>query len=379
MKKIALFGSTGSVGVQVLNVVRRLAGEVKVTALCAGKNSKKLQEQAEEFRPAFCGLTEGSREDGFTFAGPDACVRTAAEADYDLAVVAISGRTALPVVMAVLERGKDLALASKEVLAMAGELVTAKAEEKGVRILPLDSEHSAVFQCLQGGKREELEGIVLTASGGPFRTLPPEQLEKVTPEMALRHPTWKMGPKITVDSASLFNKGLEIIEARWLFGLEPKQIEVVVHPESVVHSLVRWRDGSLLAQLGSPTMEVPIAYALTWPDRLPARPPRLDLAALGRLTFEAPDEARFPCLRICREALEGGGAGPLAVNAADEVLVEAFLEGRIKWSAIPYLMERVLDRFPALSPRDLREVLAADELARRLTGEELAGHAPGRK
>ena len=372
MKKIALFGSTGSVGVQVLNVIRALGDEVKVTALCAGKNSTRLQEQAEEFRPAFCGLAEGNlRFKGKTFCGPDACERVAAEADFDLAVVAIAGRSALPCVMKVLERGKALALASKEVLAMAGELVMAEVKRRKVSLLPLDSEHSAVFQCLQTGKPEELESIVLTASGGPFRKLSAERLAEVTPEMALRHPTWKMGAKITVDSASLFNKGLEIIEAHWLFGVSPAQIEVVIHPQSVVHSLVRWRDGSWVAQMGTPTMEVPIAYALTYPDRRPARPPRLDLPALGQLTFEEPDLNRFPCLRICREALNAGQAFPLAASAADEVLVEAFLAGRIKWPQIPYLMESVLSRFPSLRPASLREVMEADEMARRLTLEAL--------
>ncbi|MDY6908778.1 MAG: 1-deoxy-D-xylulose-5-phosphate reductoisomerase, partial [Thermodesulfobacteriota bacterium] len=282
----------------------------------------------------------------------------------DIVVSAIVGAAGLEPTLAAVEAGKRLALANKEALVAAGRLVTERAKARGVDIIPVDSEHSAIFQSLQGNPRSALKRILLTASGGPFLQATSEELERVTPEAALKHPNWSMGRKITVDSASLMNKGLEVIEARWLFDVSPERIAVHVHPESIVHSMVEYVDGSVIAQLGVPDMKIPIAYALTWPDRLPVEAPVLDLFELRRLTFFPPDMERFPCLRLAYEACREGGTAPAVLNAANEVAVHAFLEQRLAFTDIPRLIESLLDRHQGGAATTLEAVLDADRWAR---------------
>ena len=350
MKRIILLGATGSVGTGACDVVRAHSDEFKVVALAARSN----RAAAESLAAAF-----GAR----AYVGEDAALRAVEENDADLVFVATVGLSGLAPTLAAIEKGMSVALATKEVLVAAGALVMSRAREKGVRIIPVDSEHSAIFQCLQASGRAPVERLVLTASGGPFRDGPAD-LSSVTPAMALRHPTWRMGQKVTVDSATMMNKGFEIVEAHWLFGVPYEAIDVTVHPESVVHSLVTFADGSTLAQLSPPDMRVPIQYALSWPDRLPARRAALDLPALGALTFRAPDAARFPALDLVRAAAIAGGARLVALSAADEVAVARFLAGGIAFTDIVRLVADVISRTPATPCDSLEAVLAADAAAR---------------
>lgn len=351
MKRILLIGATGSVGSSACDVMRALPGEFRLVALAARTNRAAAFALAEEF---------GAR----AYVGEDAAVRAVAENDADIALVATVGLSGLAPTLAAIEKGMQVALATKEVLVAAGELVTARARAKGVRILPIDSEHSAIFQCLQGAHAGEVERLLLTASGGPFLKEPAD-LASVTPAQALHHPRWNMGPKVTIDSATMMNKGFELLEAHWLFGVPMEHIEVVVHPESIVHSLVTFTDGATLAQLSPPDMRLPIQYALTWPARLaaPARG-RLDLVTLGSLSFHAPDVRRFPCLRLVKKALALGGTATAALSAADEVAVRRFLAGDIRFSDIPCLLESTIDGVTVRALGDLDAVLAADREAR---------------
>jgi len=388
VKRLVVLGSTGSIGEQTLSVVERFPERFEVVALAAGRNAARLADQVRRFRPKLVAVADpaAAREleerlgTGLcaVLPGPEG-LEAVASHPADLVVAALVGAVGLGPTLAAVRAGRDVALANKEVLVMAGALVLREVRRAGVRLLPVDSEHSAVFQALEGQRREDLARIVLTASGGPFRAWPAERIARATVEEALAHPNWDMGPKITVDSATLTNKALEVIEARWLFDVEPERIDVVVHPQSIVHSLVEFVDGSVLAQLGLPDMRVPIALALSHPERLPLELPRLDLAALARLDFEAPDLERFPGLALAWAALRGGEAAPAVLNAANEVAVDAFLRGAVSFPAIAASNERVLERFLAeagsASVQGLDEVMAADAWARAAAREALAGEA----
>ena len=344
-RKVIILGATGSIGGNAIDVVRSHPDEFRVVALAALRSREACEALAREL---------GAK----AYAGEDAAVRAVEENDADVCLVATVGMSGLRPTLAAIEKGMDIALATKEVMVMAGELVTAAARRKGVRFLPVDSEHSAIFQCLQG--QGEPERLILTASGGPFLDGPAD-LSAVTVAQALDHPRWKMGPKVTVDSSTMMNKGFEILEARWLFGVPVGRIEVVVHPESVVHSLVTFADGATLAQLSPPDMRVAIQYALSWPRRLPAERARLDLAALGRLTFRAPDPVRFPCLRLVKEACAAGGCATAVLAAADEWAVGAFIRGEIKYTDIARTVEECLERAPRIDCTSLDAVWEAND------------------
>jgi 1-deoxy-D-xylulose-5-phosphate reductoisomerase len=384
VKRLVVLGSTGSVGTQVLAVVERHPDRLAVEALAAGRNVPLLVQQAKQFRPRLVCVARPEDAASVRDAVPDGTeVRSGSEGlvaaaarEADLVIGALVGGVGLEPVLAALARGTDVALANKEVLVMAGALVVRAAARAGARILPLDSEHAAIHQCLAGQPRAALARLVLTASGGPFRTWPAERIAAATPEQALAHPNWEMGAKISVDSATLMNKGLEVIEARWLFDTPPEQIEVMVHPESIVHSLVEFVDGSWLAQLSVPDMRIPIAYLLGLPERL-AQPelPRLDLAALGRLHFEAPDPGRFPALRLAAEAARCGGTAPAVLSAANEVAVAAFLERRIPFAAIAPVVADALSAVPVGPGLELPEIRGADRRARERAASFVAGRS----
>ena len=372
MKKIAILGSTGSIGTQALDLCRRHPDRYRVTALTARGSREKLFAQVREFRPEMAGLTEGfdpaEIPEDLKFcrfmSGQEALHAAAAEVDADQVLVSIVGIAGLRSVLDALKAGRQVLLANKEALVTGGHLVTDLAAKAGKPLLPVDSEHSAIFQCLQAAGGNRAEKILLTASGGPFRTWDRERIEKATPAEALKHPNWSMGAKITVDSASMFNKGLEIMEARWLFDMPEDRIEVVVHPESIVHSAVVFRDGAVLAQLGVPDMRVPIGYAMAYPERLETGVEPLDLFRMGKLTFEQPDEEKFPALRLARESLRAGGAACTVFNGANEEAVAAFLRGEIAFGEIARKVESALGKLGGLPADDLEEILEADRLAR---------------
>ena len=387
-RRLAVLGSTGSVGEQALGVAAAFPERFSVTALAAGRLVAKLADQVRRFRPALVSVAdaEAARELAFALgadapriAWGEAGLEAVATHSADLVVAALVGALGLAPTLAAIRAGRDVALANKEVLVMAGALVLREARARGVRILPVDSEHSAIFQALAGQRAEDLARIVLTASGGPFRSWPADRIAAASVEQALAHPNWVMGPKITIDSATLMNKGLEVIEARWLFDVGPERVEVIVHPQSVVHSLVEMRDGSWLAQLGVPDMRVPIAVALAHPERLPLLAggvERLDLAKVARLDFEAPDPVRFPCLGLAYAALASDELAPAVLNAANEEAVAAFLAGRIPFPAIADTNAAVLGAHRAGGTlRDVRDVLDVDVWARARAGERLAGRA----
>ena len=372
MKTIAILGSTGSIGTQALDLCRRHPGRYRVTALTARASREKLLEQVREFRPEMAGLTEGidpgEIPEDLKFcrflSGPEALHAAAAEVQADMVLVSIVGIAGLQSVMDALAAGRQVLLANKEALVTGGRLVTDLARRMGKPLLPVDSEHSAIFQCLQAAGGNVPEKLLLTASGGPFRTWEKERIEKATPAEALRHPNWSMGAKITVDSASMFNKGLEIMEARWLFDMPEDRIEVVVHPQSIVHSAVAFRDGAVLAQLGEPDMRVPIGYAMAYPERLETGVPAPDLFSLGSLTFEKPDEGKFPALRLARACLRAGGAACAVFNGANEAAVAAFLRNEIPFGEIARRVERALEKLTGLKADSIAEIMEADRLSR---------------
>ncbi len=374
MKKIAILGSTGSIGTQALDICRRHPDRYRVTALTARGSREKLFEQVREFRPEMAGLTEGidpaEIPEDLKFCrwmtGREALHAAAAEVEADQVLVSIVGIAGLRSVMDALGAGRQVLLANKEALVTGGHLVTDLAKKIGKPLLPVDSEHSAIFQCLQSAGGNRAEKILLTASGGPFRKWEKERIEKATPAEALKHPNWNMGAKITVDSASMFNKGLEIMEARWLFDMPEDRIEVVVHPESIVHSAVVFRDGAVLAQLGLPDMRVPIGYVMSYPERLETGVAEPDLFALGSLTFEKPDEKKFPALRLAREALRAGGAACTVFNGANEEAVAAFLREEIAFGEIVRRVENAMEKLSGLPADNLEEILDADRRAREL-------------
>lgn len=376
MTHVSVLGSTGSIGTQVLDVARRLGHEhIGIVGLAAQTNAGLLIDQAREFRPAaVCIGDESKREmvadaladlDVSVLAGPSGLDELVTLDEADRIVVSVAGTPGLSPTLQAIECGKDVALASKEVLVAAGHLVMDAARRKGVALLPIDSEHSAIFQCLNGERREHVETIFLTASGGAFRNTPKEELARVTAEEALAHPTWKMGRKVTVDSATLMNKGLEIIEAKWLFGVEADQIEVVIHPQSIVHSMVRFADASIIAQLGLPDMRLPIQYALLYPERIDTRLPRLNIAEAGALTFAPVEPGKFECLELAMEAARIGGTMAVVMNAADEVAVGLFLAGRIGFLDIPKIVGQAMEKHTPTPSPSLDEIYAVDAETRR--------------
>jgi 1-deoxy-D-xylulose-5-phosphate reductoisomerase len=388
MRKLAVLGSTGSIGVTTLSIVERFPEQFQVVALAAGRNVAKLAEQVRRFQPDLVSLaTEDDARalkdqvphfGGTILCGSEGLLATATHPEADMLMAALVGAVGLPPTLAGVRAGKTIALANKEALVIAGELMTREAKQYGVSLLPVDSEHNAIFQALHGHPRERVKRILLTASGGPFRQRPTAELAGVSVEEALQHPTWKMGNKITIDSATLMNKGLEVIEARWLFDLPPEQVSVIVHPQSIVHSMVEYVDGSVLAQLGIPDMAVPISYILAYPDRLPLEHlPDLDLTAVAQLEFFAPDFDKFPCLGLAYTALRQGGTCPAVLNAANEVTVEHFLNGQLRFPDIAALNERVLDAHEPYPVTDLDSLLEADSWARAQARQLIARLQPG--
>ena len=363
---LVVLGSTGSIGRQTLDVVRSLPGRFNVIGLAAGANVTLLEDQAREFRPRLiCCDREGQYLRDRISASWATMEEMASHPDADLVVVATVGTTGLAPTLAALRAGKAVALANKEVLVIAGQLITTEARRRGVELRPIDSEHSAIWQCLWGEQPHSVERIILTASGGPFRDTPPEELDRVTAEQALRHPNWQMGQKITVDSATLLNKGLECIEARWLFDVPLDRIDVLLHRESVVHSLVEFHDGSVKAQLGVPDMRLPIQCALTYPERVPGTAvPRLDLRRIGALNFGTPDMQRYPCLTLALEAGRRAGTFPAVLSAADEVAIQHFLAGHLRFTDIARVIEDALVAHPGTADPTLDDILAADASAR---------------
>jgi 1-deoxy-D-xylulose-5-phosphate reductoisomerase len=371
-RRLAILGSTGSVGEQTLEVADDFPERFRIVALAAGRNVAKLAEQVRRFRPERVALASeegarrlreglGSEGQGIAIGVGSAGLEAVATHPADLVMAALVGAVGLGPTLAAVRAGRDVALANKEVLVMAGALVRREVAARGTTLLPVDSEHNAIFQALAGQRRADVKRLLLTASGGPFRTWEASRIATATKAEALDHPNWDMGPKITVDSASLMNKGLEVIEARWLFDVPPERVEVVVHPQSIVHSLVEFVDGSVLAQLGLPDMRVPIAVCLAHPERLPLGLPSLDLVAAGRLDFEAPDRERFPCLDLAYRALGGGETAPAVLNAANEVAVEAFLDERIPFGTLPEVNRAVLEAH--LSERGGDKVERLDDVA----------------
>ncbi|MFL6583240.1 MAG: 1-deoxy-D-xylulose-5-phosphate reductoisomerase [Chthoniobacterales bacterium] len=371
-KRVVVLGATGSIGESSLKVAHDIPDRIEIVGLAAKSNARKLAEQANAVRPEAVCIADETKLDELRaalsyephiFAGESGLVEIATLASAEMVLVAIVGTGGLRPALAAIEAGKDLAVASKEILVMAGEAVTGAAQQRGVRILPVDSEHNAIFQCLDG-RTSDVRRIVLTASGGPFRNTPSEQFAQITREQALKHPTWNMGPKITIDSATLFNKGLEMIEAHWLFGVEMRRVEVVIHPQSIVHSMVEFADGSVLAQLSHSDMCFPIQYAITWPDRVPNSLPPLDFAKLARLEFFAPRYDDFPALKLARQAGEVGGTLPAVLNATNEVAVSAFLDGRSRFPQIWQTVAEVMERHRVIAHPNLDAILAADQWAR---------------
>jgi len=382
VKKIVLLGSTGSIGTNVLSVVRDNPDRFRITALSAGTNIELLADQVREFTPERVSIADPAlaarlasllpdRYQGKILTGTEGNCILAGEVEADMVVTAVVGAVGLQPTLAAIAAGRKIGLANKETLVMAGRLVMSRACEKGVSILPIDSEHSAIFQALEAGRSQDVGRILLTASGGPFRTLPADAFSAITPEQALAHPNWEMGRKISIDSSTLMNKGLEVIEARWLFDMEPDRIDVVVHAESVIHSLVEYVDGSVIAQLGIPDMRIPIAYALSYPERIALDLPRLSLAECGSLHFAEPDHGRFPALAMAFAALADGGMQPAVLNGANEIAVEAFLAGRIGYTDITAVVAETLAAGIEGDDMDMVSIMAADQEARRLAAEQI--------
>ncbi len=380
MKRLAILGSTGSIGQSALGVVDAHADRLSIVGLAAGENAERLAEQIARYRPRIVAMATGTAVDrlreqtslagvDLAGAGRDGLVAVASHPDVDLVLCASSGTDGLEAVLAAIEHGKTVALANKEILVMAGGIVTEAARKRGVTILPVDSEHNAIHQCLHGRARSEVKRLVLTASGGPFRGRSASQLADVSATEALKHPTWQMGRKITIDSATLMNKGLEVIEAHWLFGIDAPDIDVVIHPQSVVHSMVELVDGSMIAQLGVTDMRLPIQYAFSYPERWRAALPSLDLARAGRLEFEVPDREAFPCLGLAYRALGSAMSLPVVLNAANEVAVARFLEGRLAFTSIARIIGQTMDAHRSTEVASLSAVRAVDRWAREHASE----------
>jgi len=391
VKQLAILGATGSIGRQCLSVVESMPGRFSVVALAAGANLEELIGQIERHQPEIVSVADARRADELSrllnekgiarkpeiHHGRDGMLAVGTHSKAEIVVSAAVGVVGLEATYEAVKLGKSVALSNKEALVAAGELVMAAAKKAGRELLPVDSEHNALHQCLRGGTNGEVRRLVLTASGGPFRKTPLAALANVTPEQALAHPNWRMGNRITIDSATMMNKGFEVIEARWLFDVRPDQMEVVIHPQSTIHSMVEFVDGSVLAQLGPTDMRMPIQYALTYPERIASNQVALDWTRLKRLDFEKASTRRFPCLRLAREAMKKGGLYPCALNAADEIAVAAFLERRLPFQGIPEVIERVLARTPRVRLEKMDDVLTADAEARRMAQEEVGKTAGG--
>ena len=387
MKPVSILGSTGSIGRQCLDVVASNAGKFQIVALAAGHNVKLAAQQAQKCRPQIisvateaaakelCAILKTKRENNHLqpeiLFGPEGMERVATHPEAEMVVSAAVGVVGLPATYRAIEAGKHIALANKEVLVAAGEVVMAAVHRQKIALLPVDSEHNAIHQCLRAGEPKEVKRLILTASGGPFRKTPLSQFPKITPKQALNHPNWKMGQRITIDSATLMNKGFEVIEARWLFGTDLDRIQVVIHPQSTIHSMVEFIDGSILAQLGPTDMRMPIQYALTYPERAPSNTCALDWSTLRKLEFAAVPAKKFPCLALAKEASRQGGPLPCALNAADEIAVAAFLEKRLPFLGIAAVIEKVLEKMPRTSLHSIADVLEADAEARRLARQEI--------
>ena len=379
MKKLVILGSTGSIGTNTLDIVSKFPGKFQVIGMTAGSNVDKLEEQVRTFGPAMVAMSDETAAQQLrvrckglatkVLSGAEGLVQIATMPKADLVISAIVGGAGLLPTLAAIKAGKSIALANKEPMVMAGRLMQEEARKANVRIFPVDSEHSALFQSMEGHRMADIRRLILTASGGPLWDLTTEQMKDVTPEEALQHPNWKMGPKITIDSATLMNKGLEVVEARWLFDIPASQIEVLIHRESIIHSLVEYSDRSVIAQLGLPDMRTPIAYAMNYPERVPLDLPSLNLAEIGRLSFCAPDDTRFPCLRFGYEALTTGGTMPAVLNAANEIAVQAFLDRRIGLLGIAATIRRTMNAHIPREILTLEDALQADVWAR--------GHASG--
>lgn len=375
MKNVVLLGSTGSIGASTIKVAEDLPDRIRLLGLAAGNNMELLLEQARRHRPEAISINDPAKARQLrdllgtscnVWSGAEGLIRLATLPAADIVLIAIVGTAGLNPALAAIRAGKDIAIASKEILVMAGEIVMAEARKHNVRVLAVDSEHSAIFQCLEGKPPGSVRKLWLTASGGPFRNTPKEEFAEITVARALKHPSWVMGRKITIDSATLFNKGLEMIEARWLFDIGIDRVGVLVHPQSVIHSMVEFVDGSILAQLSTPDMCLPIQYALTYPERVPSNRVQTDFVRLGSLTFEEPDLERFPALTLARRAGEVGGTLPAVLNAANEVAVEAFLQGRISFPEIAETVRRVMDAHSVLEHPTLEQILQADAWARQV-------------
>lgn len=381
MKNVVLLGSTGSIGTSTLKVVEDLPGQLRLVGLAAGNNVDLLLKQACRHQPAAISISASTKAAELqqalnnpgirVLSGEAGLLQLATMPEADIVLIAIVGTAGLQPALAAIRAGKDIAIASKEILVMAGEIVMAEARKHHIRVLAVDSEHSAIFQCLDGKPPSSVRRLLLTASGGPFRTTPAHEFAAISVERALKHPSWVMGRKITIDSATLFNKGLEMIEARWLFDIPIDRVSVVVHPQSVIHSMVEFVDGTILAQLSTPDMCLPIQYALTYPDRASSCRVQTDLAKLGSLTFEEPDELRFPALSLARKAGQTGGTLPAVFNAANEVSVEAFLNGQLKFPEIADIVRRTMDQHQVMEHPSLEQILSADTWARQAAAQTL--------
>jgi len=380
LKRIAILGSTGSIGRSALEVIEQFPDRFQVVALAAGRNVDLLSEQIQRFRPKVAAVLDQELADDLAgrlpadtgvevLAGSTGYQETASCAEADMVLSSMVGAAGLIPTLSAIRTGKDVALANKETLVMAGALVMEEVRKYQIRLLPVDSEHNAIFQALEGHRREDLKRILLTASGGPFLNLPKEQLESVTPAQALNHPNWEMGAKITIDSATMMNKGLEVIEAKWLFEVPVEKVDVHIHPQSIVHSMVEYVDGSVIAQLGMPDMRVPIAYALAYPERLKLDLPTLDFFSVQTLTFQEPDRGRYPCLDLAFNACKDGGTMPAVLNASNEVAVQAFLDKRIPFLGIARLVDKVMQEHELAPATELEAILAADTWARRRAEE----------
>jgi 1-deoxy-D-xylulose-5-phosphate reductoisomerase len=384
LKKIAILGSTGSIGRSTLKVIEKYPDRFQIVSMAAGRNVELLAEQIRRFRPKLAAvLNQQLAEDLVSrlqpevqvevLAGSEGYQQVASWSEAEMVLSAMVGAAGLIPTLSAIRAGKDIALANKETLVIAGALVMGEVHRHQVRLLPVDSEHNAIFQALEGHRREELRRILLTASGGPFRNMPMEELESVTPTQALAHPNWAMGPKITIDSATLMNKGLEVIEAKWLFDVPVEKIDVHIHPQSIVHSMVEYVDGSIIAQMGIPDMRIPIAYALAYPERLQLDLPTLDFFSLKTLTFQEPDLRRFPCLDLAFSACKAGGTMPAVLNASNEVAVQTFLDGRIPFNGIHSLVSRVMQDHALGPAAELEALLEADTWARKRAQEIIDG------
>ena len=381
MRNVVLLGSTGSIGTSTVKVAEDLPDDIRLVGLAAGGNEKLLLKQAKQFRPQLVSIRSAEKAESLrnqldssvdVTSGAEGLIELATLPSADIVLIAIVGTAGLQPALAAIRAGKDIAVASKEILVMAGEIVMEEARKYGVNVLPVDSEHSAIFQCLEGNDVKSVSRLILTASGGPFRLKPINEFSGITVEQALKHPSWVMGPKITIDSATMFNKGLEMIEARWLFNIPMPQVDVIIHPQSIIHSMVEFIDGSILSQLSMPDMCLPIHCALTWPSRTRSNRVQTDLASLGRLDFEPPDLAKFPAIKLAQRAGEIGGTLPAVLNAANEIAVDAFCEEQTSFIGISELVTEVMNRHEVINHPTLEEILQADQWARK-TARDLIG------